>query len=278
MKGDGAAILLKEVGVRRGGRWLLRGVNWEVRRGSCAAVVGPNGSGKSTLARVVMGHMWATEGEVRVLGAEFGRADLGELRRSMRLLQAAGPYDVVGDLTAREVVLTGYFGTLGLYEAVTEGMEREAEGMLERVGLVGVADQAYLSLSSGERVRSLIARAMVVKPEVLLLDEPTAGLDILGREQVLATVQSLFENGGEGPAVVLITHHVEELPPATTEVLVLREGRVAGRGSPGEVLRGELLSEAYGCEVEVRRRGGRYYLEVKPEAWGGLMGKGRAGG
>jgi iron complex transport system ATP-binding protein len=215
--------------------------------------------------------MWPTDGESLVLGGEFGAANLLELRRSIRLVQPAGPYDIDTNLTAREVVLTGFFGSLGLYDPTTPEMQAEAEQLLGQVGLAELSDHAYATLSSGERIRSLIARALVRRPRLLLLDEPTAGLDVLAREQVLATIESLFHNGRTPPTIVLITHHVEELPPATSRVLLLREGRAVAAGTPGETLRGPILSEVYGCPVQVRRSNGRHYLEVHPGAWEKLL-------
>jgi iron complex transport system ATP-binding protein len=267
------AFELSSVGVRRGESWILRGVDWAVPAGACAAVLGPNGSGKSTLARILACHLWPTEGEASVLGGRLGEANLPDVRKAIRLVQPAGPYDVDPALTAREVALTGFFGTIGLYDRFSDAMDAEAERLLGQVGLGHVADHAYATLSSGERVRALIARALAVRPGLLLLDEPTAGLDLLAREQVLATVQRLFEasDGAARPTVVMITHHVEELPPATAHVLLLSEGRVAASGTPEQVLRAEVLSRAYDFEVQVRRSNGRYYVEVHPRAWEQLL-------
>ena len=268
------AISLQQVGLRRDQTWILRGIDWSVEQGACAAILGPNGSGKSTLARILACHYWPTEGESSILGAQFGDANLLELRRSIRLVQPAGPYDMDPELSAHQVVLTGFFGTIGLYDQTDAAMEGEAQRLLAQVGLAHVRDHPYATLSSGERVRNLIARALVREPRLLLLDEPTAGLDLLAREQVLATVQALFESGGGAsarPTVVFITHHVEELPPATSQVLLLDRGRVAASGTPEGVLRNEVLSGVYGCPVEVRCREGRYYVEVHPTAWRELL-------
>jgi iron complex transport system ATP-binding protein len=267
------AIDVCNAGVCRGDTWILRNVDWSVPTGACVAVLGPNGSGKSTLTRILALHLWPTEGEVSVLGNRMGDANLPEVRRHVRLVQPAGPYDVDPQLTAREVVLTGQFGTIGLYDTVTPEMEAEADRLLASVGLAHVADHIYATLSSGERVRSLIARALVRRPALLLLDEPTAGLDLLAREQVLGVVQRMFEGDAEEPppATVLVTHHVEELPPATREVLLLSNGRVAARGAPEQVIRPEVLEPVYGCPLDVRQSNGRFYIEVHPRAWEGLL-------
>jgi iron complex transport system ATP-binding protein len=152
-------------------------------------------------------------------------------------------------------------------------MEAEADRLLAQVGLGHVRDHVYATLSSGEKVRNLIARALVKEPRLLLLDEPTSGLDLLAREQVLATVQALFEGEKRPPTVVFITHHVEELPPATSHVLLLDQGRAAARGTPAEVLSDAILSRVYRCPVEVRVEGGRRYVQVHPDAWRGLLGR-----
>jgi iron complex transport system ATP-binding protein len=270
------AIELRNVGVRRGDTLILRDVSWTVPAGKCAAVLGPNGAGKSTLTRILACHLWPTSGEVHVAGGTFGESSLPDLRKHIRLVQPAGPYDVDPQLTAHEAVLTGFFGSIGLYATPTDEMRHRASELLGHVGLSHVASHTYATLSSGERVRTLIARALALRPRLLLLDEPTAGLDLLAREQVLATVQRLMEPGGEHapPTVLMITHHVEELPPATSHVLLLGEGRVAASGTPEQVLRAEVLSRVYRCPLEVRRQGGRFYVEVHPAAWDDLLKRG----
>jgi iron complex transport system ATP-binding protein len=268
---DQHAIVLDNLGLRRRDRWILRNLSWRVRQGTCAAILGPNGSGKSTLARVLACHLWPTEGDCTILGQRFGQADLPELRRSIRLLQPAGPYDIDPELSTRQVVVTGIFGTLAMYDVPTDAMLAEADRMLAQVGLAQVADHPYATLSSGERLRSLVARALIQKPRLLLLDEPTAGLDLLAREQILATVQALFEHNDNPPTVILITHYVEELPPATSQVLILANGQPITAGPPSEVFTPEILSQAYNCPVHVRRSNGRFYLEVSPTAWTHLI-------
>jgi iron complex transport system ATP-binding protein len=263
-------IELKGVSLRRGDTWILRDVSWTVDAGTCAAIFGPNGSGKSTLTRVISGYMWPTSGEVWVLGQHYGEADLPALRQSIRLVQPGGQFDVEQTLTAREVVLTGFFASLGLYQQPTPAEHAEADELLDRVGMSSLRDHAYGTLSNGEKVRSLIARAMTGRPKLLLLDEPTAGLDLLAREQVLATVQGMFERA-DAPTVVLITHHVEELPPATSNVLLLDQGAPAATGLPLDVFESRLLSRVYRCPITVRHNHGRFYAEVAPGSWRDLL-------
>lgn len=265
------AIRLTGMGFRREGRWILDDICWSVPAGTCAAILGPNGSGKSTLTRIIAGHLWPTLGEVSVLGQTFGQVDLHLLRRELRLVQSSSPVEMDPDLTAMEVVLTGYFGTLGLYDLANDEMRRGAAEVLDRVGLHHVADQGYTTLSNGERMRALIARALVVSPRLLMLDEPTAGLDLLAREQVLATVQALFNAEADPPTVLFITHHLEELPPATSLVLLLGDGKVAAAGAPAEVLQSQVLAPVYGCPMQVLQNAGRYYVQVHPGGWEGIL-------
>ncbi len=265
------AIRLRGVGVRRSDRWILDGIDWSVPAGGCAAILGPNGSGKSTLTRVIAGHLWPSVGEVRVLGERFGEVDLHALRRGLRLVQSASPVELDPELSAFDVVLTGFFGALGLYDPVDEEMRREADAMLDLVGLHQVGHHLYSTLSSGERMRCLIARALVVRPRLLMLDEPTAGLDLLAREQVLAAVQAMANSGPDRATLLMITHHLEELPPATSQVLLLAEGRAAAQGTAAEVLRSEVLSPVYGCPLEVTQTAGRFYAQVDPGAWAGIL-------
>jgi iron complex transport system ATP-binding protein len=263
-------VQILNVSVLRGQRTILRDVSWTVPDGACAAILGPNGSGKSTLVRVIMGQMWPTHGHVSVLGQVFGETDLNELRESIRLVQATGAVEFDADETTTNVVLTGFFGTIGLFKETTPTMRRRAAQLIRQVGLAKEAEQPYRTLSSGERMRCLIARALVVKPKLLILDEPTAGLDLLAREQVLATVHHLIKQSKSPPTVILITHHVEELLPETSEVLLLKDGRAVASGPASKVITSAKLSAVYDCAVKVTRREGRFWWHVRSSAWKGL--------
>lgn len=267
------AIDLRGVGVLREGRWILRDVGWRVGAGACVGILGPNGSGKSTLARILSGHLFPSAGVCSVLGARFGESNLPRLRRRIRLVQPAGPYDVDPSLTTRDVVLTGFFSTLHLYDTADDAQRRRADAVISQIGLAAVADHPYRTLSSGERVRALIGRALVTSPSLLLLDEPTAGMDLVAREQVLATIQRLHDRIARPhrPTIVLITHHTEELPPAVSQILLLDNGQPAAAGPVADVLRDDVLSRVYRFPVTVHQSGGRYYTRIHPGAWEGIL-------
>jgi iron complex transport system ATP-binding protein len=266
-----SAIDLQRVGLRRGGRWLLQDINWTVKAGTVAAIIGPNGSGKSTLARILSGYMFPTKGEVRVFGERFGNVDLNELRRSIRLIQTGGPYEPEAQLTAVQVVSTGADGTIGFFQELGGEEIARAHMLLKQVGLTAVADRTWGTLSSGERVRALVARAFLRPPKLLLLDELTAGLDLLAREQVLAALQQISSAPNHATTMVMITHHLEELLPSTSEVILLSHGKTAVSGAPKDVLNSHSLSAAYECEVTVEIINGRFYPRVDPSAWRGML-------
>lgn len=269
------AIHAEEVSVRRGTTTIVNGVSCHVRRGEIVALLGPNGCGKTTFARTLTGHMFLTEGRLNVLGQTLGQTDIWRLRQRIGLVNPTvdpGPEAHVSgalvdaSLCTLDVVCTGYFATVTLYEQPSSDQREHARHMLEQVGLGHRIEHRFETLSTGERRRAIIARSLVSTPELLILDEPTSGLDVAGREQVLATIEMLLSLEHR-PAVLMITHHVEELSPKTTQVFLMRDGRFIASGSPQEVITPESLSRTFGCKVFVRRLHGRYWLEVLPEAW-----------
>ncbi|MEO0963548.1 MAG: ATP-binding cassette domain-containing protein [Planctomycetota bacterium] len=264
--------------VQRGDNRILDGVDLTIAPGEIVALLGPNGCGKTTLARTLMGYVWPTAGTIDVLGKRLGQTDLRALRRRVAMVNptldegeahAIGA-TVDGELDAVSAVCTGFFGTVGLYDPVTDAHRDRAAALLRTVGLGHRLAHRAALLSTGERRRLLVARAMVAEPELLILDEPTAGLDVAGREQVLGAVEMLVARR-RGTAVLMITHHVEELSPRTNRVIMMKQGRVVAQGHAEDVVNPEVLSDVYGCRVYVRRVHGRWWLEVLPEAWLDLL-------
>jgi iron complex transport system ATP-binding protein len=238
-------------------RLLLDQISFEVRTGQHWALLGPNGAGKSTLLRLLATYAHPTRGTVDVLGHRLGRVDVFTLRPMVAHVTAHHP--LTSSRTVREVVLTGLTGTIEIPQRwrPAEPDLRRAGAMLGLMGLARLADARWPTLSQGERGRTLIARALMSGPRVLLLDEPSAGLDIAGREQLLASIDDLRARQ-PALATILVTHHLEELPASTTHALLLRDGRAVAAGPADEVLVTSLVSACFDYPVQVGRRGGRW--------------------
>lgn len=256
------AAELQGVGVLAGGRWILDGVTLRLPPGVCCAAIGPNGCGKSTLARVLSGFVWPTRGRVCVLGESFGEIDLHDLRKRVKLVQATNLVEFEPDLSAMDVVLTGAFGTILLFDPPSAGDRERAAELMGRLGVSHLAGAAFGRLSTGERMRVLIARALIKPPALLLLDEPTAGLDLVGRELLLDGLDQVMAHLSPRPTILMISHHVEELPAATDWALVMKQGRVLADGPVDSVIADGPMSEAFGASVNIQRRGGRFAARI----------------
>ena len=241
----------------RDSRLLLDQVSVTIRAGQHWALLGPNGAGKSTLLQIMATYAYPTRGHADLLGHRLGRVNVFALRP--RIGHVSPHHRVDPQRTVREVVLTGVTGTIQLVQRreTSQAELTRAAALTELMGLADRADAAWQVLSQGERSRTLIARGLMPEPELLLLDEPAAGLDVAGREQLLASVDELRERH-PGLASVLVTHHLEELPASTTHALLLRGGRVLAAGAAGEVLTSELASACFGHPVAITRRTGRW--------------------
>lgn len=246
----------------RNTRPILSNVTWRIARGEHWALLGANGSGKTTLLKIVTGYEWATRGEVCVLGQRFGACDIRELRKSIGWVSTALEQRVPKHITASRVVASGIDASIGVYRDFTVGEERRVGEALAAVSAVPVAEQAFGLLSQGEQQRVLIARALVVRPKLLILDEPCAGLDPTARHQFLDDM-GLLASGSEAPTIIFVTHHIEEIRPWIARVLALRDGTVTAEGTRDEVLSGPVLSRVFDADCEVRRANGEYHLTTK---------------
>jgi iron complex transport system ATP-binding protein len=246
------------VSVTRSGGYLVRGIDWRVELDERWVVLGPNGAGKTTLLNLAAARLHPTTGVVHVLGERLGRVDVNELRTRIGLSTATLAERIGGDERVRDVVVTAAYGMLGRWRERYERMDdARAAALLGQLGVAGLADRAYGTLSEGERKRVQIARALMTDPELLLLDEPAAGLDLGGREDLVSRLAELAADP-DAPALVLVTHHVEEIPPGFTHALLLREGTIVAQGPIGETVTAEHLSKTFGMPLQVDRAGDRF--------------------
>jgi iron complex transport system ATP-binding protein len=257
---DQVAVRLDGVSVIRDGTALLDDISWTVGAGERWALLGPNGSGKTTLLRVVGSSLWPTRGVVEILGERLGRVDMRQLRRRIAVVSAAVSRTLRAELPALDVVLTGRYAALETWwDEYTDDDRRRAAALLDGVGFGGpdFAGRPFGLLSEGERQQVLLARALMARPELLLMDEPAAGLDLGAREHLLGRLTALAADPSV-PPLVLVTHHLEEIPAGVTHAALLREGSMVAAGPIDAVLIGEAVSAAFDVDVAVERRGGRW--------------------
>jgi iron complex transport system ATP-binding protein len=251
-------------GVRRP---ILNGIDWQARTGEVWALLGPNGAGKTTLLTVLGAAEFPSAGTVDILGERLGRTDVFRLREQIGFVDSRLGRRFAPELTVAEVVRTGAIGTtgtIGLFEERLTAEDRDrASAQLETMEIGHLADRRFGVCSHGERTRALIARALVPRPRLLLLDEPGSGLDLGGRETLLAALGRVAADEA-ALTVVLTTHHLEELPPVTTHALLLRDGRIVSAGPADATLTGAALSDCFGLDVQIARAAGRWHATATP--------------
>jgi iron complex transport system ATP-binding protein len=255
---SGPIVALSDVTVRIGGATLLDRVTLQVAERDHLVLLGPNGSGKTTLLRVVAGYRFPTAGEVTVLGERLGRTDVRSLRRRVGVASTALDDLVEVAYPAAAIVAAAIDGATWPTPAEEADPVRRGRALtaLDRVGAAHLADRPCRTLSQGERQRVMIARALVLEPELLLLDEPMVGLDVAARESLLDDLAAVMAEP-TGPTVVLVTHHLEEVPPAATAAALLRDGALVAHGPARDVLTDGPLSAAFGLPLTVRQVDGR---------------------
>lgn len=256
---DDLVVHMSDVGVRRGDNHLLSELTWSVELDERWVVLGSNGAGKTTMLRIAAAELHPTTGTVHLLGERLGRTDVFELRPRIGFTSAALASRVPAEETVRDVVVSAGYAVMGRWRESYDNMDTErADELLGALGVAQLGDRRFGTLSEGERKRTLIARALMTDPEMLLLDEPAAGLDLGGREDLVARL-SVLAMDPDAPATVLVTHHVEEIPPGFTHVMLLREGRVVVSGLIDDVLTSESLSLTFDQDLVLHRSGDRFF-------------------
>ena len=263
MTAAGPVVRLAGVTVVRDGIPILDGVDWEVRSGERWAVLGPNGSGKTTLLRVAGLRLLPTVGTVEVLGAAYGRNDVREVRSRIAFVSGAVLRALRPTITALEVVMSGKHAALETWWQRYDDTDRDrAAHLLAEFELDGATTRPFEVLSEGERQRVLLARALMASPELLLFDEPAAGLDIGARERLVETLADLAA-APTTPPLVLVTHHVEEIPAGMTHALLMRQGSVVAAGPVDVTLTSAWVSTAFDLDVLVEQREGRFSAKAR---------------
>jgi len=257
-----AVVELQEVSVMRGDKNILGPLSWTVNEGERWVIVGPNGAGKTTLFSLCATQIHPTKGALEILGERLGKVDVFELRPRIGNVGTYISTALPDEERVIDVVLTGAYAMLGRWnEAYELWDESRAVALLTIMGVRELAERKYYTLSDGEKKRALIARALMANPEVLLLDEPAAGLDLGGREDLLRRLDELAADN-YAPATLIITHHIEEIPAGTTHGLLLQNGKAVAQGQITEVITSQNLTSVYGIPINVTYNNGRFSAQA----------------
>jgi len=256
-------LSVESLRVQRGRTVILDRVDWRVERGQHWVILGANGSGKTSLLAALTGYLTPTAGEITLLGKRYGETDWRELRTQIGLVSSSIRQLMAESEPALDTVASGRYAMIDFWGRPKAADRRAARRILRQIECAHLADRPWAYLSQGERQRVLIGRALMARPRLLILDEPCAGLDPAAREHFLDFLQRLARRRG-APSLVLVTHHVEEIVPLFTHVLLLREGRVLGAGRMSQWLVSTSLARAFGCRLRVSKVKGRYAMRVSP--------------
>ncbi|MDO8302734.1 MAG: ABC transporter ATP-binding protein [Sedimentisphaerales bacterium] len=252
-------VKLKNVTFERDGRTILDDISWTIEQSQHWAILGANGSGKTTLLKIIAGYEWPTSGSVEVFGQRYGGCNLPELRKHIGWVSTAIEHKLPEDDSSLEIVASGIEASVGLYREFTEHELKLARDMLAMVNAQNYAAQKFGTLSQGEQQRVLIARALVNRPSLLILDEPCVGLDPAAKERFLADLSRLA-NRPDTPTMVMVTHHIEEIDPWISWVMAIKNGEILASGRKSELLNTVTLSRTFGMDMLVKKEGLRYYI------------------
>ncbi len=254
-------ITLENVCWRRSGEEILKDINWTVNANEHWAILGLNGSGKTSVLNIVTGYNYPTSGKVKVLDTEFGKASLPEMRKKIGYVSSSlGRFaQTMNREMTENIIVSGKYASFGLYQEITDEDREKAEGILNSLRLSYLKGKRYDLLSQGEQRRVLIGRALMARPDLLILDEPCSGLDVLAREDVLDMAEKVAKQSCH---LLYVTHHIEEITNAITHVLLIRDGKLVAGGPKKEVLTDEVLTDTYKIPVKVHWEGGRPWMSI----------------
>lgn len=254
-------IDVERVTLRRGSRTILDDISWTISQGQHWALLGANGSGKTTLLKVLTGYEWPTSGQVSVLQKRHGQIDLRRLRRSIGWVSNVLEAQVPPQDSVLEITGSGFESSFGLYRELSDEETTRCHEALELLSIAPLESQSFATLSQGEQKRALIARALVNRPALLILDEPCAGLDPVSRGSFLDDLGDLARSP-KAPTMVFVTHHIEEIRPWVTHAMVLKNGRVSAKGAVDSVVTSDVITDAYSRQCMVVQEQGSYRLSL----------------
>lgn len=254
-------ISLHDVSRILDGRHVLQNINWEINSEENWVLFGLNGSGKTTLLNIITGYLWPTTGKVIVLGKEFGKYPIYELRKQIGFVSSSIDKMLPEYDYAENIVLSGKYASLGLHDEFDEDDINYALSLMEKFNCTDLIHRTLETLSQGQKQKVIIMRALMAKPKLLILDEPCAGLDILAREQVLTFINTVG-NDPEAPSLLYVTHHVEEILPAFTHISLLRDGEIYAKGKVNNILTEHNMSAFLGRNVMLEQFNGRNFIKI----------------
>lgn len=251
----------KQISVIRNKKYILKDINWSVKAGEHWAILGLNGSGKTTLLDLINGYIFPSVGEIQVLGRAFGKYDWRELRKSIGWISSALQDRLYDNETVEDIVISGKYASLGLYEKPGQEERDRARSLLELMKCLELYGRTYETLSQGEKQRILIARGLMGSPKLLILDEPCTGLDLFAKESLLSMIEKLCQEP-DAPTIIYVTHMTEEILPAFSHTLLLRRGQVHSSGRTADVLTQENLCDFFEAPVLCEKQGNRFLLQL----------------
>lgn len=249
-------LAIENVSILRDGDYIIKDVSFTIRKNENWAIIGRNGSGKSFLLKIISTLIYPSEGSIEIYGRKFGETNIWELRKKIGVVSDQLQHEYTGKIKVRDVITSGFFSSIGIWENPEAWQIERVEEIMERLNLSSLADRAYETLSQGEQKKTLIGRALVFRPDLIILDEPCSGLDIPSRDDFLETLRALVRGGIH---IVFVTHHIEEIIPEINKVILMEKGRIYEAGDKKDLMKTKKLRRILGAKFKLIRKNGRYW-------------------